>query len=510
MGNVNVTRLGAEAQVDADIDFEDKAQRNHLVMDPFPRRPALSSQAIMALGICGGVGWLGVLLVLAAWRGVVCWDYCYGPEADAINVLWWLWLWLPAAGAVLGGTTLAAGWVMEQRARAARQALTRDRYGNAVSAPLVLRMSQDQVWRQLVLATQTDVATAPHRWARGVDALNINGPPPAAPAALPAPTVEIGPLALERWAAYVDTQPHTMLAAKTGGGKTTLAKFILARRIAAGGQVMIIDPHWSPHTWWGLPGHGAGENWDAIEAAIEAVTAEYRKRIAEYGQGVTDFRRLTVLVDDAIVIRELMKLVGRDNVWTRFAVVLGSGARKVAVSVIPMTQSVNVADLGISGPLRENYARIALDSRACKQLIADDMIPSRRDALYAALPGAGNYPATMDINGEVYYLDRASVVDVSKPAGADDAIWQPVVTTGQATMPSIETDRQTASTSRRRAGALEELERLSVCEKLTSASAAGVLRPAGFGRIEARVILRGYGLGLDNDTWADAKEDNEL
>ena len=495
MGNVNVTRVGEVAQQDMDLEWHERAGRVPLEMDPFPRRPALSSQAIMALGICGGVGWLGVLLVLAAWRAVVCWDYCYGPEADAINALWWLWLWLPAAGAVLGGTTLAAGWVMEQRARSARQALTRDRYGNAVSAPLVHRMSYDDTWRQLVLATQTDVATAAYRQYRGVDALSNVGTA-AAPAALPAPTVEIGPLPLERWAAYVDTQPHTMLAAKTGGGKTTLAKFILARRIAAGGQVMIIDPHWSPHTWWGLPGHGAGENWDAIEAAIEAVTAEYRKRIAEYGQGVTDFRRLTVLVDDAIVIRELMKLVGRDNVWTRFAVVLGSGARKVAVSVIPMTQSVNVADLGISGPLRENYARIALDSRACKQLIADDMIPSRRDALYAALPQAGNYPATMDINGEVFFLDRASVVDVSKPAGADDAIWQPSVCLSAATV-TAEAPRRPAERQTNRPEPVDKLNLLRA------------LRRAGTTREAARAQLRDYGIEFDNNLWTQAGDDDD-
>lgn len=256
----------------------------------------------------------------------------------------------------------------------------------------------------------------------GVKPAKVVGPPSA------------GPLPLKQWVPFADSRPHLLLAAKTGGGKSTLAKFFLRARILRGEKIFIIDPHWSPHNWWGLPGAGGGEDFEEVREALLAVSEEYRNRIQalKRGKRTEDFTRLTILVDEVVITKTFFdssKIEGPngkpvpDDTWERFIKVLGSGARKVAVSVILMTQSPNVDDLGVSGPLRENYARICLDARTVRQLIKEDADRERRDALRELLPDQGEYPAVMEMNGEVFFLNRTKVVDVAKPAGADNALW---------------------------------------------------------------------------------------
>ncbi|MBX7251644.1 MAG: DUF87 domain-containing protein, partial [Candidatus Promineofilum sp.] len=71
--------------------------------------------------------------------------------------------------------------------------------------------------------------------------------------------VSVGPAA---WLAWFDTRPHGLLAAETGGGKSTTAKAILKSRIERGEMVFILDPHSSD--WFGLPSIGGGEDWGAV------------------------------------------------------------------------------------------------------------------------------------------------------------------------------------------------------------------------------------------------------
>ena len=49
--------------------------------------------------------------------------------------------------------------------------------------------------------------------------------------------------------------------------------------------------------------------------------------------------------------------------------ILESEARKVGMCVALLTQTVNVEDIGLSAPLRENYTRLALGSAAVRKLI---------------------------------------------------------------------------------------------------------------------------------------------
>lgn len=502
MANVNVNRIGRDAQRDGELSYDERVARNVVEVDPFaPPRPR-DAAAILALGAVLGGAWLLVLLALGAGRLIACWGGCYGGPG-LVGWLLWAWLILPVAAALLACLAALWGYVARERATAARVAVTRDRFGNEVSALAVHRRDDRRAWAALELATRAKIATAPYEIYRGADALSLTQAPPAPPAELAAPALPIGPLPLEQWGAHVDRQPHTMLAAKTGGGKSTMAKFILAGRIAAGEQVFIIDPHWSPANWWGLPGHGGGEAWEEIAAAFDAVIGEYLARLAEYkdGKPTEAFRRLTVLVDEAVITKaefDRKDRWGRSSPWARFAVVLGSGARKVRVSVILMTQSPNVTDLGLSAPLRENYSRIALDARACRLLIEEDGSRERREALYAALPGQGEYPATMEVSGEVFYLDRADVVHVERPAAAEDAVWgvmpkiAPSPVPRPAHTPSPPPDRGVGDGDGDGTGALDVVSLLRT------------LRGRGFTRDQARAELRKAGIEFRNNLWTAA------
>ena len=497
MSNLNITKLGEAAQADHELDYHERLGRNVVEADPWARPRGSRSPEILALGLVGGAGWAGMLAILTLARVVLGWGGCYSAECAAAAWLWWAWLASPAALLPVGLGVLAWSYAIRARAESARVAVTRDRYGNPVSAVDVLRQSPHERQAALRLAAETEVAVAPHRLYRGVDALTVNSAAAAlTQAQQAASTLDIGPLPPERWAAVVDRQPHTMLAGKTDAGKSTMARYILSQRINANGQVLIIDPHWSPSNWWGLPGVGAGESWGDIADAFADVGAEYSRRLLEHAQGkaTNEFQRLTVLVDEAIITKAWFDAQGKHNPWSRFAVVLGSGARKVRVSVILMTQSPNVQDLGLSGPLRENYSRIALDARTVRQLIEDDGSNERRKALLAGLPGQGDYPAAMEIGGEVFYLDRRHITNVERPGGADGALWLPSVPSVSAEAPQASPEAS-QRTDGRTDGATLPLDRLALLR---------ALRRSGKSRDDARELMRAYGIEFENALWTEA------
>lgn len=434
MSNLTVNRQGPEVQLDRELDYHEKMGRSFVEADPW--RPSQRTQAkeIVALGLVLGVVWIIVLLVLMGIRGYFCYYGCGATyEGMAANGLWWLWLSAPVIGLTAWAGVAIFNVLNRSRAEAARMSVTRDRYGNPVGAGLVLAKSYEQAAAELALATRAEVEMAPHKIYRGIDSLSVSynsaagKGPAAAELMLAEDAPNVGPLSVAEWNALIDKAPHVMLAAKTGGGKSTMARFILRPRLENEELLFIIDPHWAPSNWNGLPGVGAGEDWGAIAVAFDQIVEEYHRRLAEFsaGKATSEFTRLTVLVDEVAITKLAFDKSGKQNAWTRFVSVLGSGARKVRVSVVLMTQSTNVADLGVSGPLRENYTRIALDARTIRQLIEDDGSKERREALYATLPSQGDFPAATEVNGEVFFLDRSNIVEVTFPGRAFDCIWEP-------------------------------------------------------------------------------------
>lgn len=246
---------------------------------------------------------------------------------------------------------------------------------------------------------------------------------------------DVGPLPPAVWLDWLDRQPHALFAAKTGGGKSTLAKAGLKPRIGGGEQVFIIDPH--SNGWFDLPGVGGGENWRQVEEAMLAVQALYKERLNErdeYKQETGEeldqyhFPRLTVVLDEANTAQAAFDRIyagsrKRTNPWPAFAQVLGSGARKVGISIWLLVQSALVEDLAISGAMRENFTRFALDDHTIRQLVdREERQADRKRAIYDQLPGL-QFPAVAMVEHEAYLLDRSGLDRISPPANSRRAAW---------------------------------------------------------------------------------------
>lgn len=278
---------------------------------------------------------------------------------------------------------------------------------------------------------------------RQVGAYTLTNPPqPATPPALLSQEAEIieqgpdvGPLPPAVWLDWLDRQPHALFAAKTGGGKSTLAKVGLKPRIGGGEQVFVIDPH--SNGWFDLPGVGGGENWRQVEEAMLAVHALYQERLSEREQHKRDtgeeldqyhFPRLTVVLDEANNAQAAFERIysgsrKRTNPWSIFAQVLGSGARKIGISIWLLAVSTVVEDLAISGAMRENFTRFALDDYTIRQLVErDERQAIRRRAIYEQLPGL-SYPAVAMVEHEAFLLDRAGLDRIAPPANSRRAAW---------------------------------------------------------------------------------------
>lgn len=290
-----------------------------------------------------------------------------------------------------------------------------------------------------------------------VAAYTLTNAPTQTPAMIEAEVIEagpnVGPLPREQWLAWLDAQPHALFAARTGGGKSTIAKSGLKPRIANGEQVFVIDPH--SNGWFELPGVGGGENWQDVEDAMRAVVALYKERLTyreqykrEMGRELDQhhFPRLTVIMDEANLAHDHFALAYRGsrkavNPWELFAEALGSGARKTSISIWLLVQSALVDDLGMSGAKRENFTRFALDRAAITQLVMrDESDADRRRAILTALPGL-SYPAAAIVNDHgyeaMYLLDRTGLDTISPPANSARAAWDgwPVADAAPPTFP---------------------------------------------------------------------------
>lgn len=235
------------------------------------------------------------------------------------------------------------------------------------------------------------------------------------------------------WLPWFDTRPHGLLAAETGGGKSTTVKAVLKSRIDRGELVFLIDPHSSD--WFGLPSIGGGEDWAAVWIGMQVVIEEYTRRMQtrdaylhETGHELphTHFPRLNVLLDEANTACRKLSIAkrGEETRWEQFAEALGSGARKVGLSILLLAQSANVEDIGLSGPMRQNFTRLALDAATTRLMInREETDAQRKKELHEALVGV-DYPATAVQRGQVILLDRRGLDQVGTPANARAALWQ--------------------------------------------------------------------------------------
>lgn len=239
------------------------------------------------------------------------------------------------------------------------------------------------------------------------------------PLALPEPIDVIKPMA--EWMAWIDEQPHTLLGGRTKAGKTWLATALLERRIDSGCDVLVIDPHSSD--WMGLPTAG-GSGIPERKAALRAVLNEYLRRMGareehkrRTGHELPHdyFDPLIVLIDESNAMLEELAAE-----WKTVLKQVASGSRKVGIALLLLAQSPLVEDLGISGAMRENFSRVALDERTVQTLIDSERDRARKLALQAAFKTIDR-PAAAQIGAQVWLLDRRGLSPGNTSVGA--RVW---------------------------------------------------------------------------------------
>jgi hypothetical protein len=103
----------------------------------------------------------------------------------------------------------------------------------------------------------------------------------------------------QEWLNWIDRTPHLMIAGRTEAGKTTMAETVIAQRAMAGELLYVLDPHYQPGKWCGLPATGGGRGYGDVMNALGFVLDEMDTRYKDFNQGkrTEDFVRLTVFID---------------------------------------------------------------------------------------------------------------------------------------------------------------------------------------------------------------------
>lgn len=267
---------------------------------------------------------------------------------------------------------------------------------------------------------------------------------------------------------------HLLLAGKTKSGKTVTGAALLASRINAGDQVLVIDPHHEPGKWWGIEAVGAGRDYGAIKRAIEALEAEMTERYRRMAAGQPVGERITVLIDETPAI---VAAIG--PTWRAIAPRLGSEARKAGIGLILLSQSPLVEDIGLNSAMRRNYAIIGLDLASIRLMLRDEPDAAMRRLILDRLEGEP-WPAVRDVQGQFRVLDRRGI-DQVRPQ-RQPSVWRPVLSDAPASS-AVRTDGRTDAT----------------LDRLVALIRAGVTRE------EARA----QGYEFANDDWTRARREVE-
>lgn len=302
------------------------------------------------------------------------------------------------------------------------------RIGAAVDAQMIaegmIKAQQFEAQRMFAEARQLTLTTAPEM--PMIDSGFVDGEVVPGEDATPALLLP------DEWMPWFDARPHGLLAAETGGGKSTLFKLITKSRIERGELVFLLDPHSSD--WFGLPAIGGGEDWEAIWCGMQVVIDEYKARLQarnlylqQHGleMPTDNFKRITVLLDEANTACRKFSVAkrGQETRWEQFAEALGSGARKVGISIQLLAQSPVVEDLEMTRPMLNNFTRICLDSYTVQLLISKSLDSKEQKQALARSVQGQQFPAAATIKGYAVLLDRTGLDRIAPPIRPERAIW---------------------------------------------------------------------------------------
>lgn len=373
-----------------------------------------------------------LIVIVALLYGVFRLALCWGSYSETCENWRLVETWFPYAligGALTFAVVRGVAWcfqaqvkIEQGRIENERFSLLPDRFGNPTPADLYAGLSPaerfESYYRLLELATELKRDTAPHELYPGsLNTLSIGGN--SQTLALPEAIEDAITLTPDDvWRRWLLKAPHLLIGGKTDAGKTTFQTMLLGEYIENGDQILILDPHWQPGKWYGLP---ATSGIPAVLSLLPDLLTELTSRLDQYAAGklTEEFDRLTILIDEVpAIVSECIELTASGNPkitdqrWPRFARNLGSEARKVGVRVILGSQSTFTKDILINPQMRDNYTRIGLGNLA-RTLLAGETDTKRKQALYDLLRGQ-SHPAAIEHRNEYYVLDTSNVVALAE------------------------------------------------------------------------------------------------
>lgn len=163
----------------------------------------------------------------------------------------------------------------------------------------------------------------------------------------PAPLIAEG--ALE----YILRAERRLISGASGSGKSSLAKHIIWQEWQRGTPTIPIDPHHEGEAMLGFPVIGAGRRYDLIEQAIETLylAMDVRYKQAAAGFQFSTFDSWHIIIDELTAI-----LANTSKATLEMLTLLIIESRKVRVRLTVLGHSYNVADLGLSGPIRSSLS----------------------------------------------------------------------------------------------------------------------------------------------------------
>ncbi len=141
----------------------------------------------------------------------------------------------------------------------------------------------------------------------------------------------------------------------TGSGKSSVIKLLIMLRPKH--RIIVIDPKYKPGNW---PSRsyvvGKGLNFKEIDAALDALLGELKRRIEALGEGQTDFRPLLVAVDELSILTQYVPDAGERLIQ------IAQLGREVQMFTILTPHSTEVEQMGFQGKgnARENFVYIGL------------------------------------------------------------------------------------------------------------------------------------------------------
>jgi Helicase HerA, central domain len=179
-------------------------------------------------------------------------------------------------------------------------------------------------------------------------------------------------------------KPHILILGETGGGKSTLVKYLVAN---AGYPAIALDPHASRTSWQNMTVVGAGRKFKEISKEVLTLIELMNYRYELLFNGKEDFEPLFVIIDEFPAIVACNGKGFTDNIM-----LLVREARKVAIKLIILSIGSEVKSLGIEGQgsIRECFAMVRLSKFALTHA------KSLGDEQIKLMLESAKYPAMLD------------------------------------------------------------------------------------------------------------------